>query len=385
MKHKSHIIEISITVLALLIVSVFLYAHPVRAGNACRSKGTGGGPWSSVFTWVDCSGGIPQSGDAVFIQAGDAVDLDENPASGITSITINSGGILSISFSGNMYGIPVTVDGTFKINQNGSVANATFNYGTNGILEFANNLASFTLTGSEVFWPSDYGPSHITVSGGSGGGLDMSGVSRIVNGLFQTNGPVTRNANLTISGLGTLQLNNGGSIGLSPIYGDGATLIYNQGNTVHVSSNEWPVSNGPSNVTISNTTTVQFDDTASRTIRGKLLLETSTQLAFASGQAFTVNDEVIVSNDAVLQKGDGNSRIYFYGPSFTNNGSVMVKVYFSGGDNTFAGSGHWSYLYIDIYSNASPAGDNLTLYADEFYVDGILDLGSLTLLLIIAG
>jgi hypothetical protein len=54
----------------------------------------------------------------------------------------------------------------------------------------------------------------------------------------------------------------------------------------------------------------------------------------------------------------------------------MVKVYFSGGNNTFAGSGHWSYLYIDIYSNTSPAIDNLTLHADEFYVDGILDLGS---------
>jgi len=376
MKHKSHIIEISIPALALLIVSVFLYAHPVRAGNACQSNGTGGGPWSSVFTWVDCSGDIPQSGDAVFIQAGDAVDLDENPASGITSITINSGGILSISFSGNMYGIPVTVDGTFKINQNGYVANATFYYGTDGILEFANNLASFTLTGSEVFWPSDNGPSHITVSGGSGGGLDMSGVSRIVNGLFQTNGPVTRNANLTISGLGTLQLNNGGSIGLSPIYGDGATLIYNQGNTVDVSSNEWPVSNGPSNVTISNGTNVLFADSISRTIQGTLLLETSTQLAFTSGQKMTINGAVMVSNGAVLQKGDGNSRIYFHGLSFTNNGSVMVKVYFSGEKNTFAGSGHWSYLYIEMNSNTSPANDNLTLYADEFYVDGSLDLKS---------
>lgn len=106
----------------------------------------------------------------------------------------------------------------------------------------------------------------------------LTGTSNTALNNLIANDTVTVSSSLSISD--TLQLNNNGNItGITPQYGNNATLLYNNGTTVST-GNEWNTNsnaagNGnPKNVAVINGTTITI--TGSRTIAGTLKLKNGT-------------------------------------------------------------------------------------------------------------
>jgi hypothetical protein len=127
----------------------------------------------------------------------------------------------------------MTVNGTFQVEQGSWSGSAgTWSYGTGATLVFANTSGYYgPIDGTHAYWPTSGGPTNVIVQGP--GGIAM-GTVRTVSGTFETSGPVLDADDLTLNGVS--RLNAGGSLGGSPTYGAGSTLVYATGAVV---GDEW--------------------------------------------------------------------------------------------------------------------------------------------------
>ncbi|MDM8557540.1 Calx-beta domain-containing protein [Candidatus Parabeggiatoa sp. HSG14] len=217
------------------------------------------GDWSAAATWNNCIGSIPQGGYTAQVQNGHTVTLDVDlPTDGVT-ITVDEGGTLDVSTAINFQSTTtVNVNGTFRFNNGGSVQNTgtTFNYGGQSTLKYDTN--SVYLSGNE--WGSNT-PWNVEIASGT---------------TLTTNGNNTRTAmNWVING--ALQIDEGGlfagTSGTSTfVYGSSSELIFANNSSEFSfggTTQMWPNTNGPFNVTISGGTSGGLEmDMVDRTVMG---------------------------------------------------------------------------------------------------------------------
>lgn len=140
---------------------------------------------------------------------------------------IAAGATLAIATSGFSNNGAMTIDGGLRLETSsapGGSGSYTYHPQT-GTLVFAHPSGSFGVSGT-TYWPAVSAPPNVKVA--AAGGITMN-VSRAVTGEFSTSGPVSRANRLTLSGVARLA--SGGSMLQSPLYGAGATLVYERGGT----------------------------------------------------------------------------------------------------------------------------------------------------------
>ncbi|MBU3660286.1 MAG: hypothetical protein FGM14_10470 [Flavobacteriales bacterium] len=181
--------------------------------------------WNDAANWC---GGVPNSSSAVVsIPSGVTVNMDASPT--VLNLTIGSGATLVA----NGQTITVASGGSFT-------NNGTYSVGT--------------------------GAANLVFSGN--GTIGGTGTTVTLNNLT-INGTLTVSTSPTVNGIVTI--NSDGSIATNPIiYGTSSTLVYNQGGEVSVTSNEWPTSNSPRNVTVQNNSNLTLN--GSKTIIGTLTM-----------------------------------------------------------------------------------------------------------------
>ncbi len=200
--------------------------------------------WNTSANWC---GGIPTSSTNVVINSGASnfPNLSTGADGLANSVTINSGGSLTL---GGTETLTITAGGSFT-------NSGTFTAGSS-------TSVAFSGTGSIV------------------GTTTFNNIS--------TSGALTPSATTTING--TLTLNSGGTIATnSPIFGASSTLQYNYGGGFGARRNqalEWPASNGPSNLSITNGSWIQL--TGNRSLTGNVTI-TSGALQASGGLSLTMN------------------------------------------------------------------------------------------------
>lgn len=291
------------------------------------------GAWSSTTTWD--TGVVPPANGNVLIPSPFTVHLTGNVTrNAVASTTVAVGGTLATALSGANTNTFInngttTINGTFRVEENGSASGNNFIYGATGTLNF-NNTAANTPTGkiivnTDVFWPTTSGPFNVNVIGD----ITMSaGAPRTVAGTFTTGTraasgvTTTATSNLTFNGTVRINTNGGfaGPAGSFPIYGNASTLIYNMGVAIN-RSNEWNatgvgtigVTPGyPNNVQISGSTTVNYNGAA---------------VARATNGNFTID---AVSTFNMTAATTGNLTV---GGSLTNNGILNFSTATTTGGN----------------------------------------------------
>jgi hypothetical protein len=213
----------------------------ISSGNWIGTTDT---DWNTASNWC---GGVPTSSTNVVINSGASnyPNLSSGADGVVNSITINSGGSLTISGTESLTissGGSFTNNGTFTANSGTSVLFA----------------GSGTITGTVIF-------NNLSISG-----------------------TVTPSISTTINGI--LSINNGGSvITNSPVFGAASTLNYNYGGGFGGKRNqatEWPSSNGPANLTLTNGSWIQL--TGNRSISGNVTI-TNGALQASGGRTLTMN------------------------------------------------------------------------------------------------
>ncbi len=196
------------------------------------------GNWATGGTWLGST--APSSTDKATIASGHTVTLAANAT--IAQLTVNSGG----TYSGSSNTLSVA----------GNLSNSGTFTASTGTISFT---AAGTVTGTITF-------NNLTIAGA-----------------------VALSAASTVNG--TLQLNSGGSVTTnSPIYGASSTLTYNQGGGSGSKFNqslEWPSSNPPRNVTITNNTWVQL--TGNRSLAGNLTVTNGALQGTGALRSLTMN------------------------------------------------------------------------------------------------
>ena len=216
-------------------------ASVVSSGNWLGITDT---DWNTASNWC---GGIPTSSTNVVINSGASnfPNLSTGADGLANSVTINSGGSLTL---GGTETLTITAGGSFT-------NSGTFTAGSS-------TSVAFSGTGSIV------------------GTTTFNNIS--------TSGALTPSATTTING--TLTLNSGGTIATnSPIFGASSTLQYNYGGGFGARRNqalEWPASNGPSNLSITNGSWIQL--TGNRSLTGNVTI-TSGALQASGGLSLTMN------------------------------------------------------------------------------------------------
>ena len=200
--------------------------------------------WNTSANWC---GGIPTSSTNVVINSGASnfPNLSTGADGFANSVTINSGGSLTM---GGSETLTITAGGSFT-------NSGTFTAGSSTSVAFA---GTGSVTGTVAF-------NNVTASG-----------------------TLTPSSATTING--TLTLNNGGTIATnSPIFGASSTLQYNYGGGFGARRNqalEWPVSNGPTNLTITNGSWIQL--TGNRSLSGNANI-TNGSLQASGARNLTMN------------------------------------------------------------------------------------------------
>jgi hypothetical protein len=250
------------------------------------SSGSGGN-WNVGSSWM--GGTAPSaSTNLATIASGAPITLSTDIA--ITNLTINSDGIFTASDS---------TPRTLTISNGGSLTNnGTFTAG-NGTVAFA---GSATISGTIIF-------NNVTLAGGVNFGASA-----------------TINSNLTINSGGFVTTN-------APIYGSGATLLYNSGGTFNRGT-EWSATSGkgyPNNVQISGNTTFNLNNGANvaRQMGGNLTVDFGSTLslegmtiASPSEIGLTVVGNVINNGSITLASSTERLKCVNY----TNNANALTTL-----------------------------------------------------------
>ena len=192
-------------------------------------------------------------------------------ASGSTALVMEDVTVTTGTFNYNMTGTP-----GHAIKGNVSVAAAgtlSFNPGSAGTVLFngagaqtISNSGALLVSGNQTFEIAN--TSGVTLNNAPSTFLAAltvdAGAKFALSAGLPNNGPGVTTVN------GTLQLNQGGSLSGSATYGASSTLSYNGTLAQTTSSNEFPLSNGPTNLIINNAAGVTLG--GARTINGTLTL-----------------------------------------------------------------------------------------------------------------
>ncbi len=133
-----------------LFVCLVAGADAAWAANTCQWTGAGAdSKWSTAANWIDCGGGHPQSGDALYFLDGAAQPANENDIAGLSSsvILITGRGAAPAQAHWNITGAPLTITGGLAASSppdNGGVGPAF--------------LAPVTIGGTQSFFNASAGP-----------------------------------------------------------------------------------------------------------------------------------------------------------------------------------------------------------------------------------
>ncbi|MFZ4621966.1 MAG: T9SS type A sorting domain-containing protein [Bacteroidota bacterium] len=225
-------------------------------------------------------------------------------ATGVTLAT----GANTLTNSGTM-----AVNGTFQISEGGWATGNPFTYGAAGKLVFANSTNYGINDDPPSYWPSSNAPFDVTIPAA---GVTLNSINRTIAGTLILNGGVVNGDGLTLNG--TTQINTGGYVTGSPSYGASSTLIYNVGSGGYTSSDEWPSSDAPANVTILNATPVILS--GSRTVSTALTL-TSGKLILGSNNLTVPTISGASASAYVVAIGSGELR-----RTVSSTGSVSLPI-----------------------------------------------------------
>jgi hypothetical protein len=346
----------------------------VRAGSTYQ-------PPTGIFT---ISGNITNAGTFTLNAASSVVFDGNTTLSGANLVTfangftVNAGKTFANSQNGNIVasGKTATINGTFQVNQGSwTGSTGTYVYGAAGTLVFNNTSGAYgPIDNSHLYWPATNSPFNVTVAGA--GGITM-GVARTVNGTFQTAAAVNGASNLTLNGIGKINL--GGFFSATPNWGPASTLIYNTG-TVYGRNNEFANTGSvPANILISGNTTLDYPNggalNAARTITGDLTIDAGSALymdygGFAVGQ-LSVNN--LVLNGSLSLGAQAGGDLVVRG-NWTRTGTFTPNsraVFLSGasGNQTITGTTTFDYLIVD-----KAAGSVVLAGTSDIIVNQVLTL-----------
>lgn len=293
--------------------------------------GTTSSDWNTASNWC---GGVPTASTNVVINSGASnyPDLSTGADGVANSITINTGGSLTM---GGTETLTITSGGSFT-------NNGTFTAGSTTTIVFA-------------------------------GTASISGTATFNN--ITANGTLTPSTATTINGV--LALNNGGSIATnSPLFGSSATLQYNYGGGFGSRRNqalEWPASNGPANLTITNGSWIQL--TGNRSLTGNVTI-TNGALQASGAQTLTMNG----STQTITVSTSSGGAIYGTDNGFGNDLSLVIA---SGSTTTFTGDATTSsddekkFLGITVNSGGTlTLSRGILVKYGTFTVNGVLQINA---------
>jgi len=241
--------------------------------------------WNTASNWC---GGVPTSSTNVVINSGASnyPNLSIGADGVANTISINSGGSFTMGGSELL-----------TITAGGNIANSgTFTAGANTSLIFAGTAS---VTGTISF-------NNVTISGA-----------------------LTPSAATSING--TLTINSGGTVvSNSPIFGSSSTLQYNFGGGFvgrRSAGLEWPATNGPSHLTITNGSWIQL--TGNRSLTGNATV-TNGSLQASGGCSLTMNG----STQTLTISTSTGGAVYGTDNGFGNDLSLVIA---NGSTTTFTG------------------------------------------------
>jgi hypothetical protein len=293
--------------------------------------GTTSTDWNTASNWC---GGVPTSSTNVVINSGASnyPDLSTGADGVANSITINSGGSFIM---GGSEMLTITSGGSF--NNNG-----TFTAGASTRVVFA---GTGSITGTVAF-------NNVT-----------------------TSGTLTPSTTTTING--TLTLNSGGSIATnSPIFGASSTLQYNFGGGFGARRNqalEWPASNGPSNLILTNGSWIQL--TGNRNLSGNATI-TNGALQASGARNLTMNG----TTQTITVSSTSGGGIFGTDNGFGNDLSLVIangSTTTLTGDATSSGDDEKKFLNVTVDAGGTLAlSRGILCKYGTFTVNGTLRINS---------
>lgn len=314
-------------------------------------------------------------------------------ASGVT--TINSNATLETAGTLTATG-GATVNGKFQINQ-GGYATGTFTYAASGsTLAWNLTNASGVYYGgisAHSYWPSTNSPFNVSiVNSNAGGGVNIDNITRTITGTFTLAGKIINNCNLTYSGSIALNSNYewGSSCGtFSYSCPSSNTLTYGSGGTV-TRGPEWTSGLTPSNVVISNNTTINGPTAGAANICGDLTISSGSNLYmdYSGGSAaLNVNGNFVQAGNLSLGSSVGGDMTV--GGNWThttgtfNTNSRLVTFNGASGNQTItnAGGETFAYLTVNKASGDVVLGGNVTVNNTLALTTGNVSIAANTLTL----
>ncbi|MCK4561108.1 MAG: T9SS type A sorting domain-containing protein [Calditrichia bacterium] len=250
---------------------------------------------------------------------------------------INNG---SLTFSGAAF----QIDGTFTMNtsQNITLSSASITYGSSGTLKYSSSKT----VGSE--WPSGGVPNLIL----------QSGTVTISSGTFEVDTKLTRiNGSLSVSGTFQFDLALTTTLEYAPSPAAAVTV-----------GGEWPSTNGPSNVTVTN---------SGQSVTSSSLKQIDRTLTMTAGTlAMGSNNLTILGTISGSELGDGGT--------VTSSGTITMG---NGGGSQFAQSITGSVTLSNLTINKAAATNDVTVTGNPIISNGltltagdlVIDAGSITI------
>jgi len=182
--------------------------------------------------------------------------------------------------------------------------------------------------------------------------VQIDGTANLYGGIIVSGADVLQynsGAVCRINGNGYTSTQNGGSITYNQT---NSTLIYNSG-SAYTFGNEWPSTNSPVTITLSNGTTLII--TASRTINasGSMTVNSGCAISVSSGQTLTTNGRLTLKSNATGTASIGNS-------AGSILGNVTVERFVAGQ----LVRGRWRFLSSPVQ------GQKISNWMTQFYVTG---------------
>ena len=317
----------------VLLAGVMFLATPraVYAANSCVSNANGS--WTDTGTWNSCGGLTPQDGDSVAISHVVAIDSNTLGQITIASLTVNSGGTLTIGDSTQTTGYvnkQLTIMGNITINTGGTITcipeyityldttgdfirTGTFNSGIS-VVTFEGDLDQ-AISGGTSFYDltvNNIGDTD-TYSVDSSSAITVTHNLAVIDGLFTpSDGSQFYNVNITYTA------------GSDPITGVWGVLTpFNSGDTWYVSGNWY----GNGTFTHNNGTVV-FNGSLTQTITTSQNNNTFYNLTVSSNCA-TPSDDCEVKNDTgsaiVVQNNLDITKGLMYPGDYSDFGSVTIE------------------------------------------------------------